>query len=304
MRIQAAILLSAVAVSARQRKEDEVETPEQAKARIKKERQEEEDYFKHVYESDDFVLERKKRDKPEGMASDSVATTREEQIQELEGEHYAMMQSNVLPAREKYEIANAHFNHAKQSGGWFPSAEQKQTIAMLEKEAAQARAEFKKAEAEAVAVYKQIKPLYGVLSSQHWAEHKRHLTSSLSWSADVGLNNAWWEALFRGHRSDNLGEFVAQLVLSFLSAFAMAYFFSFIHFLFTAPFLIAEYCSGIGDVPAAIIMFVVALFLFLLPVVLLCLGCAGVAKTAARKQREQQMQRQHLQQFGRIRYNQ
>eukprot|EP00756_Hemistasia_phaeocysticola_P007115 Hpha_TRINITY_DN14126_c0_g3::TRINITY_DN14126_c0_g3_i1::g.10674::m.10674 len=268
--------------------EQETETPEQAEARIKRERQNEEAYFNDVYMTDDFDRHK----------DGQVTTTREDQIQELEGEHYALMRSQVFPARDKFEMARARLAHEKSTGGWFWSDEKKARVAQLEAETQQARAEYASVEAQAVAVYKQIKPLYGVVSWQHWAEHKRKVTSSVSWSADVGMNNAWWETIFRGSRSESLGDLVANIVISFVSGFLMAYFFSFIHFVFTAPFLIAEYCSGIGDIPAALLMFVVGVSLFILPLLLICLGCAGAAKFAQKHQMHQRHQMRQQRVYG------
>eukprot|EP01062_Namystynia_karyoxenos_P003061 TRINITY_DN1107_c0_g1_i1.p1 TRINITY_DN1107_c0_g1~~TRINITY_DN1107_c0_g1_i1.p1 ORF type:complete len:366 (+),score=150.21 TRINITY_DN1107_c0_g1_i1:104-1099(+) len=287
-------------------REEEVETPEQAAARAQRENAEEDSFYKDLYAARDAPKG------PRGAAEDEdedvtvadadeggqVSDTRQVRMWQLEMQHKEITETEVHPARVQYHIARQRLAQENTGSSWFWSNEKKQRVAQLESEARIAAERLRQAENNALAVYRELKPYYGVLSVQHFKDQRRQVWRSMGIAGDVAYNQMIWNTLFNS-RAENLGELVATIVMNYVFGYLIGYVMAFIHFAFSAPWTIYEYCSGWGDLPAALISWVLGLLLFLMPMILLCL-CCGVVWRMTAEQRMQAVQRQQQARRARI----
>eukprot|EP01061_Rhynchopus_euleeides_P043977 TRINITY_DN7689_c1_g1_i1.p1 TRINITY_DN7689_c1_g1~~TRINITY_DN7689_c1_g1_i1.p1 ORF type:complete len:287 (+),score=94.25 TRINITY_DN7689_c1_g1_i1:95-862(+) len=133
-----------------------------------------------------------------------------------------------------------------------------------------------------------VKPLYGVVSVQHLQEHREYIYQSFEQAIETGKSNMWWDAILgRGGRDDSLEELLMRLAFSFLTGLSFGYVIGLIKFVLTSPFTIAQYCSSVLDIPAALGMWVIGIILFLLPLVAAYYACVLASELRKRQPRHQ-----------------
>eukprot|EP00659_Diplonema_papillatum_P019558 gene19558-30131_t len=130
-----------------------------------------------------------------------------------------------------------------------------------------------------------MKPLYGVVSVQHLAEHRQRIHQSFTAAVDMAQNHMWWDMILGGGRADSFEEVLMRMAMSFCMGLTFGYVIGLVSFILTAPFVIYEYCSSILDVPGALGMWLVGIALFLAPAIALYYSCR-VASDYRHKYRE------------------
>ena len=147
-----------------------------------------------------------------------------------------------------------------------------------------AKLEYDGYASEISTLHASIKPLYGVLSVQHLQEHRLAIYESFGHTIDVGKNHVFYDMIFSREEVS-----LQSMLQSFIAGVVFGYVIGLIGFVFTAPFTIYQYCDSFGDLPAAFIMWLIGLALFLLPAVAIVFGLKVAAKVQMQRMREEQL---------------
>lgn len=201
-----------------------------------------------------------------------------DQIAFYEAEVDWIRQHEVEPALRQLSQSTAAYDQAKKAGGWFPNAQQKETIAIMEDEYRRAARQLERVKSRELQTLKKIKPLYGIVSYQWMQEQRASIRNSLKTVNEMAYNQAWWSSLFNS-RAESLTDLIVQFFVSWLISYVILYPFAAIYYLlWESPWSIFDYSSSWTDVFVGVAAWLGTAIAMLLPLAALVVGIYAVAK--------------------------
>lgn len=201
-----------------------------------------------------------------------ASLSKADQIAFYESEVEWIREHEVQPALRAVNQATSGLERAKSAGGWFPNAQQKETIRIMEDEYRRASMQLQRAKSREVQLSNRMKPLYGIVSYQWMQEQRATIRESLKTVNEMAYNQAWWSSLFNS-RAESLTDLIIGFFVQWLVTYIIIYPFAAAYYvLWSAPWSIFEYSSSISDIFVGLIAWLAAALAITLPFVALVGG--------------------------------
>ena len=199
-------------------------------------------------------------------STDLANLAKSEQIALLEDDLVDLRQGRLSAAIDKAHRAASALQAVKGNSGWFPNAETKARIAQLDQEVTRRMNELATVQRDEKALISRLKPLYGIVSVHFVQEQKTNMANSLKTLQDMSYNQAWYSSLFNAHRAESITDVIIGFFIEWLLGYLIMYPFAVAYYaLWTLPWSLFEYSSGVESVFPAVVAYVLAVTIMLLP---------------------------------------
>jgi hypothetical protein len=240
--------------------------------------------------------------------SDVANLNKNDQIAIFESDLDDLRHGRLAKAIDALHKAGAARNTIKSGAGWFPDANTKARIAQLDKEVERRMNELAVVQQEEKALVSRLKPLYGIVSTHFVQEQKQSMANSLKTVQELSYNQAWYSSLFNAHRAESLSDIILGFFIEWLVGYIIMYPFAVLYYgLWTLPWSIFEFSSGSGDLVPAVVAYVLALSVMLVPLVCIVGGIiffVSKNKHVLERMAQEQEQRRQERQQQQARYRQ
>ena len=227
--------------------------------------------------------------------------SREEKIDYWQGELDHVRRDEVGPALDELARRQAAVNAIRGGSGWFPTAAEKARLSAAEAALRAAQMQLDRAQSREVAVVRQLKPLWGLVSYEFVHEQRSSISGSLKKVNELSYNQAWWSSMFDLGRRESFTDVIVGFFFQWFVSYVLMYPFAVLYYaLWVLPWSIWEYSSSATDVVTGAVLFVGWVGVMLLPIAALVVGATYIGRHygpyLARMAEENQRRRQAEQQ--------
>lgn len=204
---------------------------------------------------------------------------REMEIQFWEQEIKALREGELQNAINELTKSGIALESAKKRGGFFPNAEARKAINVLDEEYKSRLHALANVRKEEESMLVNLKPLYGVLSLPFAQDQKEQISKSITYVKDVTYQSALWDSLFDLGNAENFSDIIIGFFVRWVTSFIIVYPFAILHYaLWALPWSVYAYSSGIASFIPGVVVYVLSMCVISLPFVALVGGLYLVAK--------------------------
>lgn len=208
---------------------------------------------------------------------------RDEEIYFWENEIKALREGELMPAMNELAKSGAALQNAKKNGGFFPNAETRKVIKVLDEEYNSRLRALAKVRAEEESMLANLKPLYGVLSIPFAQDQKDQIAKSITYVKDVTYQSALWDSIFDLGNTESFSDIIINFFVRWVTTFMLVYPFAILYYaLWVLPWSIYAYSSGILSFIPGVVVYFLSVFAISLPFIALAGGLFLVAKNQKR----------------------
>lgn len=204
---------------------------------------------------------------------------REMEIKFWESEIKALREGELQKAVNELTKAGIALESAKKRGGFFPNAEAKKAVKVLDEEYHSRLRALANVRREEESMLANLKPLYGVLSLPFAQDQRDQISKSITYVKDVTYQSAMWDSLFDLSNAESFTDIIMGFFMRWLTSFVIVYPFAILHYaLWALPWSIYAYSSGIDSFIPGIVVYVLSVGVISLPFITLVGGFFLVLK--------------------------
>lgn len=217
----------------------------------------------------------------------SKEVTRAEEIDFWEKEIALLRENHLRKALRELDKAAESLERVKSKAGYFPDAETRKTIKVLDEEYHLRLEAVSRVRKEEEGMLAHLKPLYGVLSVHFAQEQKDQIANSITYVKDATFQNAIWESMFDLGSADSFSDVIIGFLVKWITGFILLYPFAILYYaLWSLPWSIYAYSSGFLSFFSGAGVYILSVLVMSSPLIVLFGGIAIVRKIEAKRMGE------------------